>query len=93
MTDFQHMGERRSEIRRDVFCAIDIEYHNVVGVQRLTGVLEDRSPSGAGIRLRAPLELGVTVQVSGPRQYFSAIVQHCRRDGYTYFAGLRIPTG
>lgn len=85
------MSEQRSEVRKVVFCSIQLEYEDTAGKHKLAGVLEDRSPSGAGIRLRKPIEPGMAVQVSGPRQDFTGVVQHCRREGYTYFAGLRIP--
>jgi PilZ domain len=84
------VSEQRSEIRKVVFCSIQLEYEDTAGKHKLAGVLEDRSPSGAGIRLRKPIEPGMAVQVSGPRQDFAGVVQHCRREGYTYFAGLRI---
>lgn len=54
-----------------------------------SAVLEDRSTSGACVRLTRPLAVGSVVTIRWQREQFSAVARNCRRDGREFLIGVR----
>ncbi len=51
--------------------------------------MEDASPSGACIRLRAPIQIGSTIRVNWRWGEFTGVTKYCRRDGMEYVTGIQ----
>ncbi|HUO34675.1 MAG TPA: hypothetical protein VMU43_06770 [Candidatus Acidoferrum sp.] len=51
--------------------------------------IEDMSPSGACIRLKAPIPVGVRIHVSWHRGQFSAQTKYCRKEYSEFIVGMQ----
>jgi len=50
---------------------------------------EDRSPSGACIRVKTPISVGSKVKIKWRWEAFSGVAKYCRPDGGEYILGIR----
>ena len=83
--------DKRREPRRDYFSRAEIEGIDAEGLPfRLGGMIEDRSNSGFGIRVRNPVKAGSQIKIVHAGKTYSGVVRHCGRDRDTYFLGIRI---
>jgi hypothetical protein len=57
------------------------------------GLLEDRSLSGFGISVPAPIAIGSKVKIRGRLRELDGIVRYCRPEGKTYLVGVRLDQG
>jgi hypothetical protein len=55
--------------------------------------LEDRSLSGACIRMKKPVEVGAKLRVRGRFEEFSGIVRYCRSEDWDYVVGVQREAG
>ncbi len=55
-------------------------------------MLEDKSPSGAGLSVDNPIPVGAKVKIKGGRIEFSGTVRYCRRKHLKYLVGIRRDT-
>jgi hypothetical protein len=55
--------------------------------------LEDRSLSGACIRMKKSVEVGTKVKVHGRFEEFSGVVKYCRSEDWDYVVGVQRETG
>jgi hypothetical protein len=80
----------RAEPRTALIAVVEISLEGPAGVQLSTSArMEDRSPSGACVRVKAPIPVGATVKVSGRWERFSGVAKYCHRDGWEYVVGIQ----
>ena len=90
LADEHNMAEVRSEPRKSFMCRIKVEWEDQAdGPQSQPGMLEDRSRSGAGISVYAPVPVGARVKVTGPRMELSGTVRYCKRKNVRYLLGIQ----
>jgi hypothetical protein len=51
--------------------------------------MEDKSPSGACIRVKQPIDVGSKLKIQWRFDQFSGITKYCRSDGYEYLVGIQ----
>ena len=80
----------RAEPRTALIAVVEISLEGPAGAQLSSSArMEDRSPSGACIRVKAPIPVGTKVKVSGRWERFSGVTKYCRRDGWEYLVGIQ----
>jgi hypothetical protein len=85
------MFKNRAEHRKILMARVELQWEDEAGSSHTAfGTLEDRSPSGAGIRLAEPITVGTRLQVKTRRQEFSGIVRHCNGRRMDYFVGIQL---
>jgi hypothetical protein len=83
------MSPRRSEPRKTSISRISVAWEDQDGCPvNQTGLLEDRSRSGVGISVHAPIPVGTKVKIRGRVRELAGIVRHCRLHGEEYLVGL-----
>lgn len=81
--------EKRREPRRDYFSRVEIEGTSAEGDSfRMHGMIEDRSASGFGIRVRDPIPAGSEIRIRHAGRLFNGTVRHCARDRDSFFLGV-----
>ena len=60
---------------------------------RVTGLLEDISPTGACLQLEQAVPVGAEIWWDGPKQKFAGRVQYCAFREIGYFVGVAFETG
>jgi len=50
--------------------------------------LEDKSRSGASLRIKEPITVGTKLVVQSPYGQFSGVVTYCNRSGENYVLGI-----
>jgi len=78
--------EPRTAIRTLVTISWDGEYGTV---HDASAWMEDTSPSGACIRVKTPIAVGVTIRVVWRWGEFAGVTKYCRRDANEYVLGLQ----
>jgi hypothetical protein len=71
-------------------CRVAVNWEDQTGPKTQTGMLEDRSPSGAGISLRKPIPAGTKVKIQENNRELAGIVRYCRPEEFGYFLGVRL---
>jgi hypothetical protein len=90
LADEDIMAQARSEPRKSFMCRITVEWEDETdGPQSQAGMLEDRSRSGAGISVFAPIPVGARVKVTGPRVDLSGTVRYCKGKNIRYLVGIQ----
>lgn len=83
------MGGIRTEPRTALIAQVRVCWEEQDGPnQDIRGQMEDRSPSGACIRLKMPIGVGANVNIISHREDFSGIIRYCRREGEDYVLGI-----
>ena len=87
------MGSAMRELRTAVMILVDVSWEGHDGVPRNSAArMEDKSPSGACLRIKAPVELGQNLRVQWRFEQFSGVCKYCRSEGREYIIGiLRTP--
>jgi hypothetical protein len=81
---------QRSESRRGVAARVQICWKDQKGAAQVTqGMLEDISPSGAGIRIAKAINVGSRLDVRWHKESFSGTVKHCRPAGFDFVLGIQ----
>lgn len=84
------MTERRVEGRVPIMALAQAWWKNEAGVSQTAPVkMEDTSASGACVRARKPISVGLKVSIKWHREQFSGTVMNCRPDGPEYLLGIR----
>ncbi|HEX6824056.1 MAG TPA: hypothetical protein VF123_18490 [Candidatus Sulfotelmatobacter sp.] len=84
------MDGREIEARMLMWAVAEISREDASGQHcQASAVLEDRSTSGACVRLTRPLAVGSVVTIRWQREQFSAVARNCRRDGREFLIGVR----
>lgn len=85
------MIEHRTEPRRDYIAQVRILFQSDSGEPCIiTGLIEDRSQSGLGIRVRRPLTVGTKIDVvlGGVASRYE--IKRCIHSGMEYLVGVRL---
>jgi hypothetical protein len=86
---FHNMSGVRMEMRTAINALVKVSWEGEDGVSHDGSAwMEDTSPSGTCIRLKAPIALGATVKVNWRWGEFAGIAKYCRYDGREYVLGL-----
>jgi len=84
------MDGREIEARMLMWAVAEISWDDASGQHcQAPAVLEDRSNSGACVRLTRPVAVGSVVTIRWQREQFSAVARNCRRDGREFVIGVR----
>jgi len=84
------MRHTRSEPRKVFLCRITITWESETdGLKSQSGLLEDRSRSGAGVSVDDPIPVGTAVKIRGRKRELSAIVKYCYPKNMRYLVGVR----
>jgi hypothetical protein len=84
------MGTAMRELRTAVMILVDVSWQSPSGSPQTTSArMEDRSPSGACIRIKTPIEVGAQLRVQWRFEQFSGVCKYCRREGYEYVVGIQ----
>ena len=84
------MDGREIEARVLMWAVAEISWEEASGQRcKAPAVLEDRSNSGACVRLTRPVAVGSVVTIRWQREQFSAVARNCRKDGREFLIGLR----
>jgi PilZ domain len=68
---------------------ITVAWEDETGTKNLDGMLEDRSPSGAGVFITKAIPAGSRVTIKEKHQTRTGTVRYCRRDEGGYFIGIK----
>jgi len=72
-------------------CRISVAWEDADGSPKTqAGVLEDRSPNGAGVCVNKPVPVGTKVKIKGRRRELTGVVRHCRTEEFKYFVGIQL---
>lgn len=82
--------QARTEPRKMFMCRITVAWQDQTGdAQSQSGMLEDRSRSGAGISVNKPIPVGARVKILGKRVDLSGTVRYCRKEQLKYLVGIQ----
>jgi hypothetical protein len=78
------------EPRTAVMIRVEVSWEDSVGnLRTATARMEDKSLSGACIRVKKPIEVGVRLRIQWRFEQFSGVVKYCRREDWDYVAGIQ----
>jgi len=84
------MSEKRTELRIPLMARVDVLWSDEDGTPRVApATLEDRSDSGASIRLKNPIRVGSHITVKWGSEQASGTVTNCRRVKADYVIGVK----
>ncbi|MFY9949296.1 MAG: hypothetical protein WAK27_11395 [Candidatus Sulfotelmatobacter sp.] len=84
------MSTAAREIRIAVMMLAEVSWEDATGkLQSASARLEDKSQSGACIRMKKPVEVGTKLRVWGRFEEFSGVVRYCRSEDWDYVVGLQ----
>lgn len=84
------MRRTRNEPRKVFLCRITITWKSETdGLKSQTGLLEDRSRSGAGVSVDDPIPVGTAVKIRGRKRELTAIVKYCYPKNMRYLVGVQ----
>ena len=80
----------RAELRTALFAMAEVSWEDQNGTSHdAPGRFEDRSASGACIRVKTPISVGSMVNIRWRREAFSGVAKYCRPDGAEYLLGIQ----
>jgi hypothetical protein len=84
------MDGRYIEPRKVMWAVAEITWEDDSGTSfRVPAILEDTSLSGACVRIKRPLTVGLRLVIKWHREQFPGIARNCRRDGADFLLGVR----
>src|SRR5712691_12292790 len=84
------MGGTRAELRTALFAMAEVTWEDQNGISHdAPARFEDRSASGACIRVKAPINVGSMVKIKSRWEAFSGVAKYCRPDGGEYLLGVQ----
>jgi len=87
----RRIHQARTEPRIAVICRISVVWEDPDGSPKTQpGMLEDRSRSGVGISVKAPIPVGAKVKVGGRHRELIGVVRHCHRHEFNYLVGIQL---
>lgn len=93
------MSTAVQELRSVVMILVEATWENESGaLQRIPARMEDRSASGACIRVKTPVAVGATLTIQWRFDRFCGIAKYCRSDGREFLVGIQrdknaVPSG
>lgn len=77
------------EIRSAVMILVEASWADENGsVKKIPARMEDRSASGACIRVKRPIDVGSKLRIQWRFDEFSGITKYCRADGREFLVGI-----
>ena len=77
------------EIRSAVMILVEVSWADENGsVKKIPARMEDRSASGACIRVNTPIRVGSKLRIQWRFDEFSGITKYCRADGREFLVGI-----
>lgn len=77
------------EPRTAVMIRVEVSWEDSAGnVHNGVGRMEDKSPSGACLRVNQPIAVGAKLRVQWRFEQFSGVVKYCRREEWDYIVGI-----
>lgn len=90
LADVGGMEEKRKERRIAVMTRVEAMWEDETGAPRVAAAtIEDRSPSGANIRINIAISVGSKLTIKGPREEFTGVVVNSRNEKTEYFLGIK----
>jgi hypothetical protein len=84
------MAAGMAELRTPVMILVDVSWLDTAGVlQKCRACMEDKSASGACIRVKTAIALGSKLKIQWRFEQFFGIVKYCRLDGREYLVGVQ----
>ena len=88
------MSTTARETRIAVMMLAEVSWEDATGkLLSAPARLEDKSLSGACIRMKRPVGVGVKLRVRGRFEEFSGVVRYCRSEDWDYVVGVQRETG
>src|SRR5208283_2700190 len=83
------MSTAMREIRSAVMILVEVSWADENGsVKKIPARMEDRSASGACIRVNTPIRVGSKLRIQWRFDEFSGITKYCRADGREFLVGI-----
>ena len=83
------MSAIRTEPRIAMMATVEVSWVDQTGTPRdVPATMEDKSVSGACIRIKSQVIVGALVTVAGYREQFAGVAKYCRRERDAYLVGL-----
>ena len=77
------MSTAAREARIAVMMLVEVSWDDAEGrLQRSSARMEDKSLSGACIRLKKPVPVGAKLKVQSRSEQFAGVVKYCRSEGW-----------
>src|ERR1700733_12432203 len=84
------MSAPRIETRIALMALVEVSWEGEDGTRaHVSASMENRSASGACIRLRKPISVGARVKIRRQWEEFSGFAVYCRRDRMEYVVGMK----
>jgi hypothetical protein len=84
------MSAATPEFRTPVMTVVDLSWEDSAGaVQTSRARMEDKSPGGACIRVKKPIDVGAKLRIQWRFDHFSGTTKYCRRDGTEFLVGMQ----
>ena len=94
IADRLRMSTAARESRIAVMMLAEVSWEDAPGkLLSAPARLEDKSLSGACIRMKKSVEVGAKLRVRGRFEEFSGVVKYCRSEGWDYVVGLQREAG
>ncbi len=78
------------EARIAVMILVEVLWDDAAGkAHSLSARMEDKSPSGACLRVKTPIDLGAKLRIQSRTEQFSGMVRYCRSEGWDYVVGIQ----
>ena len=78
-----------TEFRKPVMTMVEVSWQDTGGsLQTVPARMEDKSASGACIRLQVPIVVGSILRIRSRLEHFSGTARYCRSDGREYLVGI-----
>jgi hypothetical protein len=88
------MNAALPELRSAVMIVVEASWEDAAGVVHTARArMEDKSASGACLRLRTPVETGLRLRVQWRFEQFSGVVKYCRSEGAEFVIGMQRDKG
>ncbi len=69
---------------------VDVSWEDPGGKGRsISARMEDKSLSGACLRVKTPIDLGAKLRIQSRFEQFSGVVRYCRRENWDYVVGVQ----
>jgi hypothetical protein len=81
------------EVRSAVMILVQVSWQTPAGeVETVPGRMEDKSVSGACIRIKTPIAVGTRIRIQWRFEQFSGTCKYCRDEGREYLIGIQRET-
>jgi hypothetical protein len=90
LADRFHMSTPVREARIAVMILVEASWEDAAGKARsISARMEDKSLSGACLRVKTPIDLGAKLRIQSRTEEFYGVVRYCRSEGWDYVVGVQ----